>query len=67
MLPGAGRLAVAVGQILGQRVQILAVALERVRRSAALDAQVLQELADLRTHGRGRGSEVEGQRIEDGA
>ena len=30
MLPGAGQLAVAVGQILGQRVQVLAIALDRL-------------------------------------
>ena len=51
MLPGSGVLPFAVGQVLGQRVQVLAIALERVRRSPALNAEILQEVADLRTHG----------------
>ena len=44
-------MAVAIGQVFGQRVQIFTIAFERVRRCAALNAQVLQELANLRTHG----------------
>ena len=58
---GSGRVAaVRFGQVVGQRRQVLAVALDRVGRGVALDGQKLQEAGDGGTH-RNKGSGIRGQ------
>jgi hypothetical protein len=56
------RFTVFVGEILGERCEILAVALDRMQRSTALNAKVLQELSEFAVHG---GAGGEGTRVRE--
>ena len=44
------RASVFVGQVLGQRMQVLTITLERVVRGTALHTHILKELTDLFSH-----------------
>ncbi len=54
--------AVGFAQIVGQRAEVFAIALDRVRRSVALDGQELEKSGDGGAHGRDQ--EVRDQQSE---